>query len=473
MRFASDGLLTGALRYKYQILLGTVSPVLLVLLISALRPPQYVARTSFVLPSPIVGLGYTDVGFAANIQQGNRLDNIVAATEILGSRYLKVQILTALGPEILYPEVQQVTSDGMFLAAKNRLQNILFSVGLISLSHPEAGPMERALSRFEDSFAFQAKDNSGVMRVDFYHNDAQNAVNVLKVLLTFFSRKYVELQNAINLEFMTNQLENYRQAVGEAEGAIQALSEHYGLFAPEEQVRLLLNKRDQLETGLNRTDTDIKKVQQEIASLKRALLQESSTVILYTDLQETVDAMEKTIRPQGRYLQKTVREGRNSAYDELDLEVRRLTARLTGLLAARDEIERQRGEVTRALPQLAEGKIKLHRLSRELGVRERSYEVHFASLEDSRMKENLNRNRISSVGVIQPPMAEIAPAFGLGIGTTVLIAGFVGFLASVLAALIYVYQRRVLAVQESVEEQFGMPVLAKVPEKSARTTASP
>ncbi|MGF1614428.1 MAG: GumC family protein [Gammaproteobacteria bacterium] len=473
MRFASDYLLTGALRYKYRIFLGAVSPVLLVLLISALRPPQYVARTSFVLPSPTVGLGYADVGFAANIQQGNRLNNVDTATEILGSRHLKVQILTALGPEILYPEVQQVRSNGMFLTAKEGLQNILFSLGLTSLSNSEAGPMERALSRFEDSFAFQAKDNSGVMRVYFHHDDAQNAVNVLKVLLTFFSRKHVELQNAINVEFMRNQLDNYRQAVDEAEGAIQALSEHYGLFAPEEQVRLLLDKRDQLETGLNRTDTDIKKVQQEIASLKRALQQAPSTVTLYTDVQETVDAMDKTIRPQRRYLQKTVREGRNSAYDELDLEVRRLTARLTGLLAARDEMERHRGEVTRALPQLAEGKMKLHRLSRELGVREQSYEVHFASLEDSRIQENLNRNRISSIGVIQPPMAEIAPAFGLGIGTTVLIAGFVGFLASFLAALLYVYQRRALAVQESAEEQFGMPVLAKVPEKSARTTTGP
>ncbi|MGF1614074.1 MAG: hypothetical protein ACFCVA_09235 [Gammaproteobacteria bacterium] len=458
-------LLGGAWRYKYRILLATLIAVSATGIGSALTAPRYVARTSFVLQSAATAhLGTQGISTTGRERAALRA-SMSTALEILHSQYLKEQVLKALGSEELYPGLGPMTANDQALSPTRALPTHPLLFGRGSALNSTSPVMERALARFEEALAIYAEENARIIRLSFRHEDPDKAISVLESILNVFSLKHGEMYNPTDVGFMAERLSEHREALEGSEGAIQVLSERYGLFHPDEQIALLLKRRDRLDTASHRLEGHIKRIQEEIASLKQALQEIPSTVTLHTDVQETIDAFDRTERPRERYQQKMVRTGRNEAHEKLDLQIRRLNAELAGSLAERNEVAGQRDQVASELPRLTEGKWQLHRLTRELTVRESSYQTYLARLETARIQESLNRSQMRNIGLIQPPTATVAPLFDRRIAAHLLVGGIGGLLVSLLVAFIYAYRRRGLEMRDSLEKRFGIPVLATMPDR--------
>jgi len=319
---------------------------------------------------------------------------------------------------------------------------------------------------------------------------------------------HIEIFKNPQASFMEKQLATYRQKLDEAEENLEAFKQKNQVFSLDEQKKLLLSQKMELDKTLKMAQREIRQVQQQISSLtsqmqtipKYELLASRSGKTKYidaaqssllnlqleeqkllakfdeknrkiADVRKEIQVIEDFLAANG--LRKTTEDetlSKNTVYATLETSLLEARTTLSSEKAKVAATEQQLNQVNGELQNLDAHERELRFLERELDTNESNYKNYVAKLEDARTEEELDLMRKVNISVIQKaivPLGPISPnkRFNLLVG---IILGLVSGLTLAIASE-YCMGRGV-CTPEGVEQHLGLPVLASVPYKELKNS---
>jgi uncharacterized protein involved in exopolysaccharide biosynthesis len=312
--------------------------------------------------------------------------------------------------------------------------------------------------------------------------------------------KYVELclthhrglyRNPTAHEFFADQANLLAGKLQETEQELLKVKRDAGVTSIDEQRRLLLERASLLENELAAADRVHSGTKVEMAMLEKQLKSLPAYVKLQAsdghpqtatdsmrDQLFTLELREKELQAEltdEHFRLKQVREqlaearrifalqesrrvqtteGRNPIYEQVEASLLKLTAESAAVEERRRKIEPQLAEVRSRLTALNEAEFRIAGLERDRTLQQADYAKYAASLEQVRIDQALEAERISNLSVAQPPANNpepIGPDRPLLIGLSLIVATCLALgLAAVMGAATELPQP--LAVREVADD---------------------
>jgi uncharacterized protein involved in exopolysaccharide biosynthesis len=373
----------------------------------------------------------------ANLGQGplsmvpqSRENELNSVLETLKSRLLIEKLVDTLTPAAILKS-EQSTID--------QLRNAI----LPSKQTPRARAITK-LTKMIDVAALR-KSNLIAITCDSQSPELAQAAN------TKFIDYFLEHHRTVNRypgarSFFTQQSELIAKQLKETEEELLRIKNESGITSVAEQRKLLLERQNALEKESLAVEADRLATSAEIAVLEaqqrrlpqRIKLEETvghpnmaadnirdnlySLELLEAKLgSELTDehfrlrqvreqlAGAKRIYEQTQATRSQTREGLNTAYSQAELAVLAKQAELETLKSREQAMRPQLDQTRRDLTKLNQAEIAITRLERDRELQQVNYAKYAQSLEQTRIDEALDLERISNIGVVQPPTTDSAP----------------------------------------------------------------
>jgi uncharacterized protein involved in exopolysaccharide biosynthesis len=238
----------------------------------------------------------------------------------------------------------------------------------------------RATDRFGGNLRVEAVADAPVIRVKFGHPDPAMAAEAVNLLVDRFRERHLwAFGNPQATAFLEEQVSTFRGKLQDLENAIRVLMEEQGGSSLEHATELLSRQRLALSVELNSVKSQIASERAKLGRLE----QEKSTLSKYeaSDLQDYLDQklVEASFRLSGLRASKGILEEQMVAYDEQLAELPALRARYDALL-------------------------------REHESTERFLASYSEKLEESLIYEEMDRQKIANIVVLQKGLVPTSPA---------------------------------------------------------------
>ena len=158
------------------------------------------------------------------------------------------------------------------------------------------------------------------------------------------------------------------------------------------------------------------------------------------------------------------------AHQQQDLELLREQPRLAALETQADQLRTELAEARSQLGALNENELRIKRLQREVDLYDSEYRTYASSLEQSRIDQALEMQRISNISLAQPATYEakpVRPRVLLNLALGIVVGVFGGLLLALMAERL----DHSFRTPEDVEKKLELPVLISVPHLRSRELA--
>jgi uncharacterized protein involved in exopolysaccharide biosynthesis len=323
------------------------------------------------------------------------------------------------------------------------------------------------------------------------------ATQVLRSLIKKFIEKHLKIYGESRATFFEEKLAEYSRGMQTAARELQEFKQKNALVNVDEQIRLLLQRRDNVEEALRVAKLRIDELGPKIVSLEelkqklppndllpeifatnksfgeqRQLelqLKEQELLQKYHENSRLVAEVRRSLRDVKAHLERQDRRltdrfgGQpNKMYWELAVEITRLRSELGAAMSGMREAEAIRQTANEKMRSLDLHKRELQELEDRLAVKRNQYRVYLAKLEEAKISEALDGKKLTNVRVIQEPA--LAPrSFRTAKLVKVVLAGLLGLVVALGLVFFREYRRRVFYTPQSVEARLGVPVLATIP----------
>ncbi|MCA9151343.1 MAG: hypothetical protein KDA92_18655 [Planctomycetales bacterium] len=431
---------------------------------------------------------------------------IQSVLDILQSRGLIEGVVDRLGPEGL----SAVESDGepqsplaqwasdMGGRIGDALASFREALVPLKLADPKS-PRSESIKEVEEALKVGAEDESNVVFLSVQAESPELAARIAEEVLNVFqdmhlwahrapgSLSFFREQTAIvkaELDDAMNKLRDEKNAAGlvsiESQkqvladrlkevqvAALQSLSEHEASSARWQNMTEALDSIPERVishevTGVTNTSRDGMRGPLYAVELRKAEL--AST--LSEDHPLVRKAEEQIRQAKSVYEEETVEPqittSLNRAHEEIQLAQYLEKANIASSAARMTELDEQRTQIEEEIRNLNAREVALIDLQRHVDVLDAKYRRYAESLEQARVDEALERDRLSSVNIIQAPTLNDDP---VDFSNSLIALG--GLIASVFAAigaaLGIEFLRHDIRSKTDVERQLNLPVLADVP----------
>ncbi len=215
---------------------------------------------------------------------------------------------------------------------------------------------------------------------------------------------------------MERQLKSYRKKLAESETRVQNFRAMHSVISLEDQQRLLLEQRTDLDTSLKNKDNNISGLKTKLQWLRMQIkgIPENVPLTSVTDKQRVIDEAKNNLlaielkaqdllskfKENSRTVQRvkneialvkqfieeqalidtedTVTKGKNPVFEEIELDMIQTEAQLVSEMASRDVIKLQLDGIDQELQRLNGLGKDLQEALRELAIHERKYEEYLA-----------------------------------------------------------------------------------------------
>ena len=478
--FGVREVLTIGFKHKYLILAVFLIAIMASPIVYYLLPRVYESKAYLMVKfgweymySPQLAVeGQSPSPFARN-------EVINSEIQILESRDLKERVISTLGVGKIYPNL----SDG----------------GKGGLS-----PDKAALVRFEKDFAVRPVKNSSVIEVAFSSSNPQVTAEVLDKLVFFYGAKRLEVfKDPKSILFLEKKVAEYLENLRKTENDLEAYKQQNQVYSHTEQRTLLLGQQASLENSLMANNNTLKELQQKLTSLQNQLKTipesvsapeaaarggaspNSQLLALQMKEQELLGKYKEDnrlvldVRNQIEVLKKFLKDPKNAGeaspgmqpnpvYLEIQKEIVKTAADLSALSITNNSIKTQLEDVNKRIQAFDLREKKLRELERERANDERNYQIALKKLEEARVFDDMDRQKMTSVSLIQPATVPLEPSkpskklpVFLLMGAALGLGGGAG-----LAYLLEIMQPSMTTPQDA-ERRLNLPVLTSIPFKKA------
>lgn len=367
---------------------------------------------------------------------------------------------------------------------------------------------QEAVLAIRDGLQIELVDNSSVLSLAFAGPDAAFAQRVLVELIERFRERHLDVHRSPgSYEFFSQQSERLAEDIAATEKELEELMAGIG-FAPIEILRSgAMERLAGVRRELGETAASISSAQAETGVLEEILAELPQTVVLsetvgsnptsdfmrqrVNELKLEEKALAQTFHPESDrivQLREQIREaiellaqsdeennevtrGPNRTRLELELDLLKGRALDASLSNRWQVLVDQEAELLDHLQTLSTRESELTRLRRELASLEDAYQRYAAGLEQARVSEALETEKISNIRVIQPATLPLEPS-----GRSKMLLLGLGAVLSALGALAFgfICDRLDPSIRTAadVQRRLQLQTLATVPwRRSYRTNA--
>ncbi len=405
----------------------------------------------------------------------NPADLIASEARILESTDLKERVVNALKPENIFPELAQTPVPG--------------------LSKSEA-----AMLKLEKDLSVVSGKRGSVIDVVFTGADPAKAAAVVNQLVGFYIEKRREIyKDPKSVLFLEKKAEEFRQKLADSENRLRIFREETKIVAFDEQRTMLLNQRSNVVGELNSTANQIKEVQEKIATLEKQLgsvpkttttavasermadaeskllglqLQEKDLVAKYKEDNRLVVNMRDEIKMVKDHIESQARNNKPGAappdpvYQDIQRQVLQNRAELSALKVRSTAIEQQFQELNAEIQTFESMDNKNKELLREVSGNDEKYRTYRQRFEEAKVYDELDRQKMTSVSVIEPAVAPIVP---VNPPKPLILLIAIAIAGSLLGSLGIAWLRERLdegmSTPTEAERRLGLPVLITIAQK--------
>ncbi|HJV66438.1 MAG TPA: GNVR domain-containing protein [Geomonas sp.] len=466
---------TLAILFKHKVKILTVFCVVVATATigSFLRPNLYESKSSILVKIGREYLNRPELGNAGAGIWVSQEEMNNSEIQILTNRDLIKQVIAAIGVDKLYPE-------------------------LVKGAPSKVPPVEVAADLFSANLKVAAVKKSNVIEISFKNRDASIAARAVNTLVEKYTDKHLQVFSGTKPAFMEEQLNAYAEKLRNTEDSLQKFKQQHGVFALDDQRKLLLTQRTDLDSSLKATEDSIAELQKRLGALKGQTrrisesdagftpterdrividarsklltlqLEEQELLKKYTESNQLVVNIRKEIKIVNSFLQEQEREisrkvkSANPVYQNVQIELNKAEADYHAQQAKADTLRVQLREVDGALQSLDSREKEIQQLKREQTINEKNYQNYADRAEEARIADDMNRLKLANVSVIEkaaPPISPVSPKRPRIIALGVIL----GAMAGVGLAFVAEFATQSFSTPESVEGRLGLPVLAAIP----------
>lgn len=374
-------------------------------------PAKYEARVRFLVRN----------GRAPNIVSAEETSGMVASLEVTDSQ--------------MATEVQLLSSRDVLRAASQPLTDR-------QASDPDA-ELELAANTLEKKLRITPILRSNLIEVRYADTKPERAVEVLQKLSDAYIDAQIKLRSNIDpKQFFADQAEQYRQQLEQAEQELTAFQRTTDIVALREQESVTLRKLADAESALHEVEASQSDLERRAAVLRSQLsttparirtaqrtlpnqysverldtllveLQNKRTELLtkYRSDDRLVAQVDKQIADTKSALEKAVGFASNEetsdvnpVRQQVELELARTEQSVKGAKGRAEILASQIGGYQSVLHKLANGTSKDADLARRIKEAEENYSLYAKKREQSRIDEQLDRERVVNVTMAEAPV---------------------------------------------------------------------
>jgi len=429
------------------------------------------------------------------------------------------QILVRTGRENIYTPIVTAGSNQSPVLSLNREEQInseieiLKGLSLLEKTVESIGPkviysdleMQAAVLKLEKALKITGVKNSNVIEVKLRHSDPKMASMVLDELIRQYLDRHLEVYKSPHShQFLEEQSKTLLSRLRDTEDRLNAMKKEHNVSSLDEERRVLLSHEATLRAELDRTRSQIAETENRIVQLQRQVadapktipteveiehspnqmntlqtrlveleLKEKELLTKYTDesrlvrqTQEEIQVVRAKLAEQATKQSGRSRSGPNPTYQRLQEEFYRGQADLKALKPKEEMQASQLARYRERLGKLSEIEGQLKALERQVDVEQQNYRLYLSRIEESRISEAMDTQKISNVTQIQPartPLKPVSPKVGLNL----VIGFFLGGFGSLGVAFFLEYLDDRLEKRDDAERVLNLPVLASIPELKA------
>ncbi len=444
-------------KHKYKILAFFFTMVITVTFYTFRMTPIYEAKTKLIVKPGREFIYKSEVGNDAISVINNNLEELLnSEIEIITSRDLAEKVVTTLGVETIYP---------------NSIHN----------KHEDINPLYSASLRFMKGLSAESIRDSSIINVSFQHHDSQIAARSLNLLVELFKEKHLQtFGNPKATPFLEEKLETYRKKLKESEGRLETFKQKYKISSFDEQRKLLLDQRIELDTSLKMAENRIGEFRQKLISMNMKRQTNPEDIPFYTDTEFkgsdiTDDARtrllglqqrENELKRQYKDHSRMVTNIRNEIQFVKDFLKEQEALKAMALLHTQESrsvaIKEQLKELDKEIQVLDLREDGLRDLERELSINENNYQIYTEKLEEARISDELDRQKIASISVIEKaiiPKRPIKPRKKVNVALGIV----VGAITALGLAFLFEQVDNSVRTLDDVRRRLGMEVLGMIP----------
>lgn len=413
-----------------------------------------------------------------------------------------------LSPLVRYDREEQINSEIQILTSRTLAEKVVKSLAPNAIFRDlnaegiEGFTLESALLKFEKALKVEEINKSNVIEVSFKHPDPQMAANIVNKLVDLYLERHIDIHKRSNsYEFFQEQSHTLKRKVEQGEARVQEFKGIHNITVLDEQRSLLLRQETELRTLLDQTLSEEAETASRVAQLRQQLsntpktipqsedmehspllidtlqgrlveleLKEKELLNKYTEQSRLVQNVRDEIQMVRRKLTdfQEIKEyerrsyGPNVTYQRLEEVLFQSEADLEALKAKKETQVTQLASYQKKLEELNRIEVDLNRLQEDLEVDRENYHLYLGKLEESRISDAMDIEKIVNVSVLEParpPLKPISPNIFLNIMFNILLSG-IGAIGLVLL-LEFLDDR--LEKTEDVEHYLKLPVLTSIP----------
>jgi capsular exopolysaccharide synthesis family protein len=443
---------------------------------------------------------------------------INSETEILNSRKLAEKVVDAIGTDNQQDEARQVPlpEDSVIKKLRYAIKQTLWLpldvfAKQIFPSQPLT-PMEQRQKRdeiiqaFMKSLKVEAIKKSNILLISYVAKSPQLAHDQIEKFIQLYLDEHIKAyRTSGSYEFFKSQTAVFHRALAKSEEALKDLKSQTGMASLQEQRHLLLGRIGKLEVDLEQAVSESSASIAKITTLKNTLASLPSTVqseettgfansaadgllkqlndlqmkeqeLLSTFTENSVPVVELRRQiEEARSLfhkaqqSKQVTIASNPTYQLLQKEMLSEAGTHSSLLAKAEVLKLQLVKGKSELQAVNESEMQITYLERELDLQRVNYRKYSESMEQARIDQAMEMDKISNINIVQPPSYPTKPirprvAINLALGFFLGIFGGFG-LAFVLELLDRSFKK-----PEDVEQRLHLPTLASIPYWNSKGT---
>lgn len=465
----------------------------------------------------------TTLGQASVITIPNsRETEINSVVEILKSRAIAEHVVEALGPDLILNDslnddslnddtvgdipAQPATVDEHAESPATRFDfsQVKATLQRLDLLVP-ISRREQAIRKLGKGLTARAVSKTDLLSIAYQAHSPALAQQVVAKFTEVYLNEHAGLNRPANADhFLEQQTQRLSQELRQTEQALIDLKQTTNMASPESQMQLSVTRLYRLQDDLLNTEALAAGIQSEIEALGQKLqqlsesrieavttgqsnpaadgmrqllyslqLQEQKIAGMYTDdhplmagIKEQI-AQSQAILSQEQDSRQTVTEGPNRAFEELNIARLKQETLLKSAQAKATALQEQVSNAQQQLETQIQSELQVARLQRDVELQDASYRTYFENLEQAKIDQSLENERISNINVIQPASLVEKP-LGPNILLNLIAGLFGGFIAAIGTAILCDVFDHSLKSPEEIEQKLNVPLLVSIPRLDRR-----
>ena len=447
---------------------------------------------------PTVTMGQDPV-VTVPVSRDNELNSVV---EILKSRAIAEKVVDLLGPDFIlrHPAAEQPGRVARIAAQLGRV-----ATGSKRLLHylegtVEPGDRDRAIAELVSRYSAGAARRSDLIQVECQGPSPQWSQKVVAALMEVYQSEHIRLNRpSRSVEFFCAQTERARQELLAKQEALRDLKTASGVFSPADQRQTFAGRLSRLEEELLQAQAAAKVSETRVDTLRKQLralpaeqvesvttgfsnegtdqmrsqlyqleIRKEEAAAKYTDVHPARQALDEQLqasRAVASSQQPTrthIATGQNRVYLDTQAALLQEQALLAAAQARENILDRQLVGLRGQMKGFNQQELSLARLECDIDVCQATYRKYAVGMEQARIDQAREMQRISNITVAQPASCEPVAAFPnkalfLAIGV------LCGLVAAAAVACWAEARDHSFREPQDVERHLGVSVLGTIP----------